>query len=212
MFRYTAEHIGRMQDELTRRSAALAKLSPWPDINYMVDESWARIHSYGSEAKSGEVVELQLRIMNHAPDRLSYRTKWNLPPGWKYIDGQIAVSIPARQEGTIKAGPHRRPRSARGHCRRGVCRSRVEAVDGGSGPGALTASGSIERNTSTICGSVSLSNCGSVGRALSKPAISSTCASIHFTMPTMISPAASAEPLSLCPRFGTRIPAMQAGG
>jgi hypothetical protein len=103
MFRYTAEHIGRMQDELTRRSAALAKLSPWPDINYMVDESWARIHSYGSEAKSGEVVELQLRIMNHAPDRLSYRTKWNLPPGWKYIDGQIAVSIPARQEGTIKA-------------------------------------------------------------------------------------------------------------
>ena len=103
MFRYTAQQIGRMQDELTKRSAALAKLSPWPDINYMVDESWARIHPYGSEVKSGEIVELQMRIMNHAPDRLTYRTKWNLPSGWKQIDGQTAISIPARQEGTIKA-------------------------------------------------------------------------------------------------------------
>ena len=81
MFRYTGAQVKRMQAELSKRSAALAQLSPWPDINYMVDQSWARVFPYGSEMAVGETLELELRITNHAPGRTIYRASWNLPAG-----------------------------------------------------------------------------------------------------------------------------------
>ena len=90
-----------MAIEKARGGAAL--LSPWPDINYMVDESWARVFPYGSEAKSGETVELQLRILNHAPEQMEYRVKWNVPAGWTVMEAQEKVSIAARKEGVAKA-------------------------------------------------------------------------------------------------------------
>ena len=46
-----------MQTELLKRSDALTQLSPWPDINYIVDESWARVFPYGSDIGVGETVE-----------------------------------------------------------------------------------------------------------------------------------------------------------
>ena len=68
MFRYTGAQVQRMQTALAERSASLAQLSPWPDINYMVDESWARVFPYGSDIGAGETLDLELRITNHAPD------------------------------------------------------------------------------------------------------------------------------------------------
>ena len=63
MFRYTGTQVKRMQTAL-ERSAALAELSPWPDINYMVDESWARVFPYGrkSGGRNGRT-----RIADHKP-------------------------------------------------------------------------------------------------------------------------------------------------
>ena len=103
MFRYTEGQIARMRQELAKRSAALKALSPWQDINYMVDESWARIHPYGSEAGASAVVELELRLQNHGPARASHRVKWNVPEGWTLIEGQETVNIDARKEGSVKA-------------------------------------------------------------------------------------------------------------
>jgi glyoxylase-like metal-dependent hydrolase (beta-lactamase superfamily II) len=53
LFRYSGAQVSRMQRELAKRSATLKQLSPWPDINYSIDESWARIHPYGSEVRAG---------------------------------------------------------------------------------------------------------------------------------------------------------------
>jgi hypothetical protein len=92
-----------MQSELVKRSETLKELSPWPDINYSIDESWARIHPYGSEVRTGDVVEFELRILNHAPDRTRYRVNWNLPTGWSLIDAQDSVTIAARREGSVRA-------------------------------------------------------------------------------------------------------------
>ena len=101
MFRYTEAQVSRMQRELTKRSAALQQLSPWPDINYMLDESWARIHPYGSEASTGQTLEFQLRILNHAPRQTKYRVKWNVPEGWTVTQSHDSVTIGPRQEGSV---------------------------------------------------------------------------------------------------------------
>jgi glyoxylase-like metal-dependent hydrolase (beta-lactamase superfamily II) len=103
VFRYTADQIRRMRTELAERSAALARLSPWPDINYMVDESWAHVFPYGSETKPGDILELELRITNHAPDRQTYHTKWNLPPGFELVSADRERAIGARQDGVLRA-------------------------------------------------------------------------------------------------------------
>ncbi|HYI96383.1 MAG TPA: MBL fold metallo-hydrolase [Bryobacteraceae bacterium] len=103
MFRYTGAQVKRMQDELSERSAALAQLSPWPDINYMVDESWARVFPYGSDIRSGKTVELELRITNHAPLQMNYRATWNVPAGLELIHADEALTIAPRKEGVLKA-------------------------------------------------------------------------------------------------------------
>jgi glyoxylase-like metal-dependent hydrolase (beta-lactamase superfamily II) len=103
MFRYSDAQISRMERELEKRSATLKQLSPWPDINYMVDESWARIYPYGSDVKAGDTVELQLRVLNHAPDQMKYRVNWNIPSGWTLVDSDQSVTLVGRQEGTLRA-------------------------------------------------------------------------------------------------------------
>ena len=103
MFRYTDAQLKRMQAELLERSATLAQLSPWPDINYMVDESWARVFPYGSDIGVSETVELELRITNHAPERMIYKASWHFPAGLKVIRADREREIPPRQDGVLRA-------------------------------------------------------------------------------------------------------------
>ncbi|MGH9659175.1 MAG: hypothetical protein ACRD96_11570, partial [Bryobacteraceae bacterium] len=103
MFRYSPAQLARMRNEIAKRSATLQELSPWPDINYMVDESWARIHPYASEAAAGETVELQLRFQNHASGRVTNRVRWNVPPGWTLLEAQTTATVEGRQEGSARA-------------------------------------------------------------------------------------------------------------
>ncbi len=81
MFRYTPAQIERMRDELAKRTGILRTLAPFPDPNYAVDEDWARLYPYASQAKAGESIELEFRITNHAPVRTSYRVDWHWPAG-----------------------------------------------------------------------------------------------------------------------------------
>lgn len=101
MFRYTPAQLQRMLDELGKRSAVLQEMSPWPDINYMVDESWSRIYPYGSEVKQGQLVTLTARITNHTSTNMTYRIKWNLPEGWKLVKSATAATIGSRKDGQI---------------------------------------------------------------------------------------------------------------
>lgn len=102
-FRFSADQFARMHAELLKRMAILKDLAPWPDPNYAIDESWAAVDPYGSEARDGENVTLRLRILNHAPQRETYRVKWNVPAGWKMLEGNREVAIPAHKEGAAQA-------------------------------------------------------------------------------------------------------------
>ena len=103
MFRYTGAQVRRMQTALAERSASLAQLSPWPDINYMVDESWARVFPYGSDIGAGETLDLELRITNHAPTRMIYKASWNLPAGLELIRADREREIVPRGDGVLRA-------------------------------------------------------------------------------------------------------------
>jgi glyoxylase-like metal-dependent hydrolase (beta-lactamase superfamily II) len=101
-FRFSSSHFARMRAELRKRIAVLAELSPWPDPNYAVDESWAVVYPYGNKVKKGERVRLEVRITNHSPKAETYRIAWNLPRGWKIINADRTLLIPAR--GVAAAG------------------------------------------------------------------------------------------------------------
>ncbi|HYZ84173.1 MAG TPA: MBL fold metallo-hydrolase [Bryobacteraceae bacterium] len=103
MFRYTQAQMQRMHNELEKRSNVLGKLSPWPDINYMLDESWARIYPYAQVVKAGDVVRVELRVTNHAPATMTYKVRWNLPNGWDLVSSRNTATIPARSDGVIEA-------------------------------------------------------------------------------------------------------------
>ena len=103
MFRYSAPQIERMTAELGKRSEALREMTPWPDINYMVDESWARMYPYGQTAKAGSVVRVALRITNHAPTATTYRVRWNVPDGWQPVSATKSRRIAPHADGAIEA-------------------------------------------------------------------------------------------------------------
>jgi hypothetical protein len=48
-------------------------------------------------------MDLELRILNHAAERTTYRMKWNLPAGWTLIESQESVTLAGRKEGTFRA-------------------------------------------------------------------------------------------------------------
>ena len=103
MFRYTPGQIERMTAELSKRSETLRAMTPWPDINYMIDESWARAYPYGQTVKSGGTVRVALRITNHAPTATTYRVNWNVPEGWRLLTAPKPARIAPRADGAIEA-------------------------------------------------------------------------------------------------------------
>jgi glyoxylase-like metal-dependent hydrolase (beta-lactamase superfamily II) len=102
-FQFAADQYARMHAELLTRRGVLAQLAPWPAPNYAIDESWAFVDPYGSEAHEGENVTLRLRITNHAPQREVYRVKWNIPAGWKTVQADPEIALAAGQEGAAQA-------------------------------------------------------------------------------------------------------------
>jgi glyoxylase-like metal-dependent hydrolase (beta-lactamase superfamily II) len=108
MFRYTPAQVLRMQEELNKRSGILREMSPWPDINYMTDESWARVYPYSSDAERGQLVTLTVRIKNHAQAQTTYRVRWNLPGGWTMVETGRPATIRAGKDGQVE-GTFRAP-------------------------------------------------------------------------------------------------------
>ncbi|MEO8660996.1 MAG: MBL fold metallo-hydrolase [Bryobacteraceae bacterium] len=103
MFRYTETQIVVMRREMHTRMDFLRALSPWPDLNYEVDEGWARVYPYGSEVAPKGRVTLELKILNHSPKRETYNVLWTAPAGLTLVKSAGQVTIPARTEGKVQA-------------------------------------------------------------------------------------------------------------
>ncbi len=104
MWTYTASQLDQMEQSLRRRQKLLADLFPYDSPNYGVDEQWVRFYPYGTEAKPGGTVDLEVRITNHSPIQRVFSitvggktTKSVVEPG---KEGSVKVKVTApRQDG-----------------------------------------------------------------------------------------------------------------
>lgn len=102
LFRFSPEQLDFMEQKLRERETILSELSPWEDINYFIDEQWARFYPYGSEVQQGEARELSIIIMNHQNENCTYRVKPNVnSTGLSISPIHRDITIPAKQEGMV---------------------------------------------------------------------------------------------------------------
>jgi hypothetical protein len=81
----------------------LRALFPWDDINYGLDEMWARFAPYAMEAESYKPVACRAVVLNHSPKSGSFQVRPHLPKGWQ-LKGPPPrpVLIPPQQEGVFE--------------------------------------------------------------------------------------------------------------
>lgn len=103
MFRYDAAQGARMRAELAKREALLAELTPLPDANYAVDESWARMYPYSVKAARGATAQVELRVENHSVRAQEFRVRWNVPAGWVLEKGEDRGTIAGKSGGVFRA-------------------------------------------------------------------------------------------------------------
>jgi len=102
LFRFTSEQLDFMEQKLRERVDILVELSPWEDINYMIDEQWARFYPYECQDIKGQKFKVSVKILNHKNDRCIYRINpivhskgIDISPSYSEID------LGAKQEGTV---------------------------------------------------------------------------------------------------------------
>ena len=102
LFRFRPEQLDFMEQKLRERKTILTELSPWEDINYFIDEYWARIYPYGSEVQQGQSCEFAIVIMNHQNENCTYRVKPNVSStGLSVSPSHKDLTLSAKQEGMV---------------------------------------------------------------------------------------------------------------
>ncbi|MEN8230656.1 MAG: MBL fold metallo-hydrolase [Bacteroidota bacterium] len=102
LFRFSPEQLDVMETKLKEREMILAELSPWEDINYIIDERWARFYPYGSVVKQGEEHEFSIIVKNHQHEACTYRVKPNVgSTGLSVSPIYQEITLPAKKEGRV---------------------------------------------------------------------------------------------------------------
>lgn len=83
LFRFSPEQLASMEQSLRGRMSAMEPLFPWPDINFGLDEQWARLSPYEVRTEPGRAFELEAIVFNHSRTAQDLEVRPNLPAGWK---------------------------------------------------------------------------------------------------------------------------------
>ena len=102
LFRFTETELDYLEERYRKRAAMIAELVPWDDANYAIDEEWAWFYPYGSEAKVGQGLELEVRIWNHSRRERTFEVVMGKAAGLE-VAGEVAkVTLRAREKGAVK--------------------------------------------------------------------------------------------------------------
>jgi glyoxylase-like metal-dependent hydrolase (beta-lactamase superfamily II) len=97
-FRFDGDQISLMVNSLEQRRTVLRELLPWDDVNYGIDEQWARVFPYGQEVAPGTPAEVAVKLLNHSTKRAVFAVRLNVPPGFKSEPGAQSVAANPHQE------------------------------------------------------------------------------------------------------------------
>jgi glyoxylase-like metal-dependent hydrolase (beta-lactamase superfamily II) len=100
-FHFSDPQIDTMLANLRRRRTQLAALFPWDDANFGIDEQWARVYPYRSEAKPGARVDLKVIVLNHSPKIHEFVVTPHVPEGWHVGGGPFKVMVGSRKTGEV---------------------------------------------------------------------------------------------------------------
>ena len=101
-FRYNQEQIQHMIAKLEKRKRILAKLFPWDEPNYGIDERWARIYPYGQKIKPGQNAEITVKIFNHSNSSHTFTVSPNVPKEFRLKPKKASINIQPRKEGEAR--------------------------------------------------------------------------------------------------------------
>ena len=97
-FRYNQAQIEHMILKLEERRRILAKLFPWDEPNYGIDERWARIYPYGQKIKPGQNVDISVKIFNHSNSPHTFTVSLNVPGEFRLNPEKASINIQPRKE------------------------------------------------------------------------------------------------------------------
>jgi hypothetical protein len=97
-FSFSAAQLDRITQTLAERKTLLAELFPWDEPNFGIDEQWARFHPYGCKLKSGQTVQVSLKLFNHSSVAHTFKVSLNLPARLDSSPKVASLTIPARTE------------------------------------------------------------------------------------------------------------------
>jgi hypothetical protein len=81
-FDFTADNCRFMRDSLAVRTRLLAKLLPWDDANYGVDDAWVRCDPYEQQAKPGDELTIDVVVTNHSSQPRRVACRPIIPRAW----------------------------------------------------------------------------------------------------------------------------------
>lgn len=93
VFAFSDEEMDYLEQRYAERIDILRELFPWDAPNYGIDEQWAVFYPYGAQTKTGEILELEVRITNHSTKRREFSIKPRLPEGMELVSCQASTVL-----------------------------------------------------------------------------------------------------------------------
>jgi glyoxylase-like metal-dependent hydrolase (beta-lactamase superfamily II) len=100
LFAFSDKQLDFMEQNLKERQSLMKELLTWDNINYGLDEQWARIYPYGLDARPGQSVEFKVIIYNHSDTKKSFSVKPDLPAGFKSVPALANIHLEPGTEGS----------------------------------------------------------------------------------------------------------------
>ena len=102
LFRFTDSEMDYLEGRYRERMRMLGELIAWDDVNYGIDEQWAWFYPYGSEAKPGDEVELEIRFWNHSKKQRTFEVGLNADGILTDVTALEPITLKGRTNGVVK--------------------------------------------------------------------------------------------------------------
>jgi len=99
LFAFSREQLDHMTDVLAERTLILKELLPYDDINFGIDEQWARIYPYGQKATPGGSLDYSVKIFNHSGVTKTFTLQPDKMEGFDVVPKQASIVIGPLSEG-----------------------------------------------------------------------------------------------------------------